>query len=52
MRTVKMRIFEKIISLVVNIEIKFLALSTDFDTCYKDCKNSSGYLPYISEVKD
>ena len=52
MSTVKMRIFEKIISLVVNIEIKFLALSTDFDTCYKDCKNSSGYLPYISEVKD
>ena len=47
-----MKILEKIISLVVNIEIKFLALQSDFQTCYNDCKKSSGYLPYVSEVRD
>ena len=47
-----MKIFEKMISLVVNIEIKFLALQTNFHTCYENCKNSNGYLPYVSEVKD
>ena len=47
-----MKIFEKIISLVVNIEIKFLALQTNFQTCNENCKNFNGYLPYVSEVKD
>ena len=47
-----MKILEKIISLIFNIEIKFLALSADFQTCFRECTNSSGYLPYLSEVKD
>ena len=47
-----MKMFEKIILLVVNIEIKFLALQTNFQTCNENCKNFNGYLPYVSEVKD
>ena len=38
--------------LLFYIEIKFFALLTDFQTCFREFTNSSGHLPYLSEVKD
>ena len=40
----KMKIFEKIITMVINIEFNITALVTDFQSCKEICDGLSGYI--------
>ena len=40
----KMKIFEKIITMVINIEFNVTALATDFQSCKETCDGLSGYI--------
>ena len=39
-----MKIFEKIITMVINIEFNITALVTDFQSCKETCNGLSGYI--------
>ena len=45
-----MKIFEKIIPLIINIDFNISAISTDFQTCQKNCESLHGYIPSYAEV--
>ena len=40
----KMKIFEKMITMVINIEFNITALTTDFQSCKETCDGLSGYI--------
>ena len=46
-----MKIFEKIITMVINIEFNITALVTDFQSCKEICDGLSGYIQGSSHAK-
>jgi len=45
-----MKIIEQILTMVINIQFNITALTTDFESCQKNCDDIDGYIPFFSEI--